>query len=157
VLHEDEARLSRFALEGGDEADAFRRQERMAAMFPWISGSRQFEASGHDVGDVRRARVEGTRTLQAGGPVGNEGGCDAAFVTIVLVEPPWCVAHVGPGAAVADVAFGTANFLQVGARVKGILRPRGPVEAKRVPFCAGAIIAEEENECPLELARGLQV
>ena len=134
-----------------------------------ILGTREVDAGGHDVEDVAGLVVNRAGVRDLAGPVGDEGGADAALVGVVLVEGQRGVAGVGPGAPVAEHAAGAAHFRQILTGVEdvrlagraavdavagGMIAVVGGVEVEAVwvPLGAGAVVAEEHDESVVEFA-----
>ena len=93
-----------FAFEDGGEGGAFD-----GSLRTWVGCVAEVEASGHDVDEVGGLAGKGVLFGDSRRPMGDERGCDAAFVNPVFVFAEGGVGDVGPVFAVADFGFREAR------------------------------------------------
>ena len=87
-----------FAGEGGEEAEAFHGLDVGVGVAFWVVGLGGLDEGGHEVDEVGRGRGRLVAAFgrDAGGPVDDEGGADAAFEAVVFVAAEGGVGGVGP-------------------------------------------------------------
>ena len=103
-------------------------------------GAGEGEESGDDVDEVSRSMPEFAFVLNAGGPVNDEGGADAAFVVPVFVELERGVGGGGPAGSEAEIGGG-------GAKRGGAIMPAAADDL----FGGGTVVGGEEDDRVVEL------
>ena len=145
------------AAEQGRETAADEGLDGLAGEFARVGRAGDLEDGGHEIAEVAdRGRERAGFGFQAGGPVGDEGRRDAAFVQAGLVAAKGCVGGIGPAGAVGGAAG--ARGAPARARRSGLVHGRERAAAEiRVGFGAAAVVGEEKDERVFELPALAQV
>ena len=98
-----------FVVKGRNQAPALHGCDLLALVFRGIHGPCHIHTGGHDVNQVSGLMTELAPGLDVRGPVRDQGSRDSAFVDPVLVQPEWCVGHVGPVSAIAYIRIGRSR------------------------------------------------
>ncbi len=132
-------------LDDGEEVEAGEGWGREAVVFHDGLGAGEGEEGGDDVDEMGGGAAEFAFILDAGGPVDDEGGADAAFVVPVFVELEGGVGGRGPTGTEAEIGGGGAG------RGRAIMH----VAADDL-FGGGAVVGGEEDEGVVELLEGFE-
>ena len=150
-----EAESARFCFtgsEGGDEALAFHGLDLVAVELLRVGGAGGIDEGGHEVDEVGDLVAEFALGFDAGGPMDDEGGADAAFVIFAFVSAEGGVGESRPAFAVAGrpTAEATPFFIVVDG--VGVA-----LDAEEGFLLGAAVVGDEDDQCVVEFADFFQV